>query len=296
LLDIADWNNIRWFECMESLSKIVGKQNVHFAIRQHVKGRSMAFNETDPDSKPFSEFGEVLNYEEAKKHGYNMIKVLRYAVRSDLAESIEKVLIDTQQNQRKHSDEKDHNVLPDLVTTSDIPDRVLIDRPGDVVHFFPTTWGKDNMSSLRCAVSRAIQAVGREANLTVFTDFSSFGAGDESGRSEIHDSYPIGLLHYKIVVVAQRDFHEGHFRLMEALIGGALVMTDPMHPLPYMLEDGKSVVVYTSLEDLKAKIRYFLEHEEERLAIAGRGFEVASTHHRTWHFMERLVFGRWSYF
>ena len=58
------------------------------------------------------------------------------------------------------------------------------------------------------------------------------------GRNKAQELYVATMLQYKIVVVCQRDLWEGHYRLMEALAGGAMVMTDPMHPLPFRIEDG----------------------------------------------------------
>ena len=108
-----------------------------------------------------------------------------------------------------------------------------------------------------------------------------------------YTSFPLhSLLQHKIVVTAQRDTYEDHYRLMEALVGGALVFTDPMHPLPYMLEDGKNVIVYNSIADLKEKILYYINDpvgQQERVKIAKKGYEVAMNHHRSWHVMERLI-------
>lgn len=80
---------------------------------------------------------------------------------------------------------------------------------------------------------------------------------------------------------------------MEALAAGAMVMTDSMH-LPLHLKDGESVIVYCSLTDLWEKIVHYLNHPEERLAIARRGHWIAMEHHRSWVWMERMIFGNWS--
>ncbi|KAL7536062.1 hypothetical protein ACHAXR_006894 [Thalassiosira sp. AJA248-18] len=82
---------------------------------------------------------------------------------------------------------------------------------------------------------------------------------------------------------------------MEALAGGALVFTDPMHPLPYKLKDGENVIVYDSISDLKEKICYYIndpEGQRKRLQIASRGYEVVMNYHRSWHVMERLILER----
>ncbi len=67
-----------------------------------------------------------------------------------------------------------------------------------------------------------------------------------------------------------------------------------MHPLPLDIIDKESVIVYHSIFQLKTKILYYLEHEQERLQIAKRGYDVAMNEHRSHHWMERLIFGDWN--
>jgi spore maturation protein CgeB len=83
---------------------------------------------------------------------------------------------------------------------------------------------------------------------------------------------------------------------MEALAGGALVLTDPMHPLPCGIEDGLHVVVYNNMTELKYYLKYYLEHDNERLTIARKGYQAAMSNHRSWNIMEKMVFGDWSKF
>lgn len=91
--------------------------------------------------------------------------------------------------------------------------------------------------------------------------------------------------------MTQRDNWEDHYRLFEALTSGALVMTDRMLSLPAGLQDGVSIIEYASVNDLKAKINFYLYHTEERLAIAARGKRIAMERHRSWHRMEEVIFG-----
>lgn len=85
---------------------------------------------------------------------------------------------------------------------------------------------------------------------------------------------------------------EDHYRLFEALVSGAMVMTDRMLSLPHGLENGVSIVEYTSEDDLRTKILYYLKNEEERFEIARKGRLVSMSQHRTWHRVEQVVFGR----
>jgi hypothetical protein len=107
----------------------------------------------------------------------------------------------------------------------------------------------------------------------------------------IGDSYITNLLKSKIVVVAQRDEWEDHYRLMEALASGALVLTDPMLAMPEGLKNATNVVIYNSLESIPQIIKYYLENDKERHHIAKQGFELAMGRHRAWHRMEKVLFG-----
>jgi spore maturation protein CgeB len=104
-------------------------------------------------------------------------------------------------------------------------------------------------------------------------------------------AYTKALLRTKIVVVAQRDSSEDHYRLMKALIGGALILTDPMLTLPEGYVHGEDITVYKSLEELRDLVLYYWNHPEERLDIACKGWELANRHHQTYHWMEQIFFG-----
>mmetsp|Transcript_196 Transcript_196/g.400 ORF Transcript_196/g.400 Transcript_196/m.400 type:complete len:132 (+) Transcript_196:195-590(+) len=123
---------------------------------------------------------------------------------------------------------------------------------------------------------------------------SPMGRRSRPGRNSVQKEYVDTLTSTKIVVTSQRDRWEDHYRLMEALATGALVMTDPMSSLPRYLKDGESLVVYHSLAELKEKILYYLDHDDERLAIARKGHWIAMNHHRSWHGLERIIFGDWT--
>jgi hypothetical protein len=105
-------------------------------------------------------------------------------------------------------------------------------------------------------------------------------------------TYVKALLQSKIVVVAQRDEWEDHYRLYESLASGALVLTDPMLALPEGLVNGTNLLVYETLQDLEHLLTYYLEHDEERQEIAKRGFAMVMGRHRTWHRMEQILFGQ----
>jgi len=71
------------------------------------------------------------------------------------------------------------------------------------------------------------------------------GRGD-SGWRNVQDDCMNYLLRSKIVVTAQKDRWEDHYRLMEALFFGALVFMDPMvGKMPHGLTNEVSVLLTT---------------------------------------------------
>ena len=119
---------------------------------------------------------------------------------------------------------------------------------------------------------------------------------DEKGMEagNVQFKYTWELLHCKIVVITQRDEWEDHYRLMESLASGSLVLTDPMIALPAGLVDRVNIVVYESPKVLKELIKYYLkpENEKERRRIAYQGYRLVMGRHRCWHRIEELLFGR----
>ena len=153
-----------------------------------------------------------------------------------------------------------------------------------------------NMGAFRGAVSGVIQDFelkhSKSHNWTIYNDIIGWRA--KKGRTGVHVDYAQALLDYKIIVTAQRDVYEDHWRLFEALISGALVFTDPMLDYPYGIEDGTNIIVYKSFNDLQDKLYYYLTHDKERKEIARNGRIMALEHHRSWHRWEDLILGDWS--
>jgi hypothetical protein len=121
----------------------------------------------------------------------------------------------------------------------------------------------------------------------------------EKGRSfnavqleRVASGYVKALLASKIVVVASHDEWEGHWRLWESMASGALVLSEPMVAPPAGLENGTNIIVYDSAESLRQLILYYLKHDKERRKIAQRGQKLALGLHRSWHGLERVLFGK----
>jgi len=69
-------------------------------------------------------------------------------------------------------------------------------------------------------------------------------------------------------------------RFFEVPACNSLLLTDYAEDQPLVgLEDGKHLVIYENLKDMKEKIYYYLEHEEERKSIARQGYEYVRKNH-----------------
>jgi hypothetical protein len=164
---------------------------------------------------------------------------------------------------------------------------VHLERPVDVAHHWPPSTEVAKFSNLRNRVSTwLLDHLGKDYR--VFCDI--VGTHDRIGRRSAQQAYIESLRETKIIVVAQRDTYEDHYRLYEALASGALVMTDPMHTSPF--KNGTHLLVYESLPHLIALVKHYLEHEEERLELAQSGYRFALERHRSFHRMEEIILGR----
>jgi spore maturation protein CgeB len=68
-------------------------------------------------------------------------------------------------------------------------------------------------------------------------------------------------------------------RTFELAASGAFQLVDARVHLPECFAEGKEVIVFRNLEELKQQINYYLEHEDERKIIADRARKRALQHH-----------------
>jgi hypothetical protein len=167
-------------------------------------------------------------------------------------------------------------------------------RPIDV-SFFWKNGDYSHYGFQRRIMSKVVKTLhhGLSYNYTVEA-FVDVAANDKEGMLEgnVQLEYVQKLVSSKIVVIAQRDEWEDHYRLMESLASGALVMTDTMLALPAGLKNKTNIIVYDSPTSLKKLIRYYIKHNTKRREIAKKGFELAAGRHRAWHRIEEVLFGR----
>ena len=259
IIDWADFGNKR--QCA-NVEKEMGSDFVKYSQRSIVKGRKWNKQEG------WVQFGQRWKDSDLATHRH-----MPYFVRTDTIETLDGLL-----------KEKYNMTLASPIET--------LERKIDVTHFWPRDMkGVRNVHcNLRKKVSRVVEETGTNASLTTFVGLA--GKAVKEGRNGVHSAYIETMLDSSIIVVAQRDNWEDHYRLFEALVSGAMVMTDRMFSLPHGLENGTSVIEFQSAEDLRSKILYYSSHPEERVGIARKGREVSMLQHRTWHRIEEVIFGK----
>jgi hypothetical protein len=102
---------------------------------------------------------------------------------------------------------------------------------------------------------------------------------------EIFDKSLITLNHHIDVAGA----YAGNARLFEATGIGTLLVTDWKKNLHEMFEPHKEVVAYRSVEECAEMVQYYLEHDEEREAIARAGQQRTLRDHTYYKRMQELV-------
>lgn len=68
-------------------------------------------------------------------------------------------------------------------------------------------------------------------------------------------------------------------RVWDILGSGGFLLTNYQAEIPYYFEEGKDLVCFDGIEDMRDKVRYYLSHEEERAKIARSGNEKVKEHH-----------------
>uniref|UniRef100_A0A7R9WX64 Spore protein YkvP/CgeB glycosyl transferase-like domain-containing protein n=1 Tax=Craspedostauros australis TaxID=1486917 RepID=A0A7R9WX64_9STRA len=269
--------------------------NLHLAVRSRVDGRhwnsTLGLQVTGFLCTELDEFWS--------NHTGNTPVAMPYAVRGDTVQELHELV--PFQSLRKRVISTELRMASLRAGFLDRPPPHT-DRPMDVIHLWRSAMFF-NYGLYRSNVSAVIERMDNQplqidgngqpdtTSRTIRASTKLQGQRGKMGRNFVEEAYILALLQSKIVVVTQRDEWEDHYRLFESMASGALVIHDTMLSPPRGVVDGTSIVFFESLEDLERKIVYYLQHEEERLGIAERGWMVAMGQHRSWHRVEEVVFG-----
>jgi len=133
-------------------------------------------------------------------------------------------------------------------------------------------------------------------------DFWGYGTESLAAGSPVHRRYhgeAWGTAAYRIMaqsrivlnrhVVRVSENYANNMRLYEATGVGTMLLTDMKENLPDLFEVGKEVVAYRSAEECVELVKYYLDHEHERQAIAKAGQQRTLREHTYFHRMQELV-------
>jgi hypothetical protein len=229
---------------VQNLIALLGVGNVRSVVQQIVRGReynsshaagtSSNNNNNNKTTTGFVNPGHVWDsHEDNACFGFPTLHV-PYTVRSDYVEAIQqypKYLLvqkgDDPSTTLQSSSASSRIILVNTASTRSAV--VETERPMDVAHFWPVI-ENENCAQLRNAVTKTILALNgttitttstkgehhHSYSINTFGDFVSKGTG--IGRTTVSSSYVQALLTTKIIVVAQRDEWEDHYRLVRSSI------------------------------------------------------------------------------
>jgi hypothetical protein len=117
----------------------------------------------------------------------------------------------------------------------------------------------------------------------IFREFPNFWYGQKlfEDAAEIYRKSRIVFNTAAVDDIAMRCF--------EATATGAFLLTEWVPTLNECFEDGKHLVAYKTMDEAVEKARYYLEHEDEREAIAKAGMEHTLANHTYRHRAERML-------
>jgi hypothetical protein len=84
-----------------------------------------------------------------------------------------------------------------------------------------------------------------------------------------------------------------NYRIFETIGAGTLLLTNTVPTLDLLLEDGKHMLIWHSIDDLIEKARYYLAHPEEAKKLSDAGYEHVRVQHtyfqRAKQFLENIL-------
>ena len=88
------------------------------------------------------------------------------------------------------------------------------------------------------------------------------------------DDYLVTLNASKIFITSNNIFGSLSMKYTECMSCGTFMLADKPEDLDeFGYKDGKHLVIYKDINDMKDKINYYLENEEEREEIAKKGMD-----------------------
>lgn len=173
---------------------------------------------------------------------------------------------------------------------------IVLDRLGEENKTIPVSF-VGSLSQFHASRKKWLNAICRYVNVMVWGQGID-GLFKMSPLSNSYQGAAWGLEVYRILRASKITLNHhidiagsyaNNMRLFEATGVGTLLISDWKENLHEMFEPGKEVLVYRSAEECAELIRYYLEHDTERKAIAKAGQERTIKEHTYFQRMQELV-------
>ena len=137
------------------------------------------------------------------------------------------------------------------------------------------------MPGIRCGSARRAVGSTRATRLDLHALFeTTYGKTGAPGRTLSVAEYARLYQRSKVSLAMTKDsVRQLKGRVFEIVHCGAMLMCDRNHHVSHYFTPGVEYVAYADYEDLVAKARYYLVHDDERLAIAAAGHRRAVSHY-----------------
>lgn len=120
-------------------------------------------------------------------------------------------------------------------------------------------------------------------NVDIYTrsDTSHMPNANNKGFAKSHEEMPLIFNQSKINLnITAKSIRSGlSQRIFDVLASGGFLITNYQSEIPEIFEDGKDLVMYSDINQLRDLCSYYLEHEEERISIAQNGFNKVKELH-----------------
>lgn len=120
-----------------------------------------------------------------------------------------------------------------------------------------------------------------DVNVYTDDDSVSFVKARNCGTADYWNEAPVIFNSSKINLnLSLRSIRSGiPLRVWDILGAGGFCITNFQPELPLFFEDGVNIVWFKSLSELVEKVKYYLQHEDERTEIARKGRELVEKYH-----------------
>ena len=125
--------------------------------------------------------------------------------------------------------------------------------------------------------------------LTYGNKFASYGMGQE--RQMVNPQEEVNIYNSAKIVVCHNNYNRSFYtsdRIWRAMACGAFVLTPSFYGIDSLFEVGIHLDIWRNFKELKEKIDYYLENEEERQAIAKAGMLYVRENHSYYDRIETI--------